>query len=1428
MSEQASQTADRSLAPALQSGLQRITASWRQLRAIHVYRDETDIPTTSALLPKIKEALKESEFFILLASPLAAASPWVRIEADYWLSLNTPEKFLIVLTEGEEPVWDQAAKDFLWEENIPLPPSLMNRFNDEPKFTDLRWARGQKKLKLRERRFYEAVADLASTLRGVDKSTLVGEDARRLRQNRRLAWSAVLALLILSLTSSATAVVAFKQRNRALNQEAIARVNAEEANKQRKAAEDSAREALKQQGIAKANEETATANEKEAKTQEGIANDNAAEAKHQQGIAETNAAEAKRQQGIAETNLAQAQHESRLNLSQRLATQSDSQILSQPQRAGLWAAEAVEATELKDGNMTAQASVAANRALATISGAGLHGYFRESVTDAVFDKDETLLAASDWGGTVQVYDLTKPFPESQRNVIRTEQFSVLVTFDRASRRLITHSRSQDCAPGWSFEHNKTRGCGPGLIWDLDERKKYSDAPTSLSEPLLESMAASSDKSVLAAATNHEIILYDLTQAGTPSVIRRLSKSVIDKISVLEFSRDDHLLLSGSQNGWVQVWDLTSSDAKPKTWFESKHTAIQLGGQTTVPIEILHITDDRSALITASRNWVGSSTEADLSAKLWKLENLKPVGTPRLLNHEQAIASANFLPSSQSVVTTSLDGEVRQWPSDANDTSAPKILVMPRCDCNPADSFKNIHSATIFPDESFVAIATSDGTIKLINLKDAHQKPIELRGLDSSPDFVTVSPKGRWLVSGGVDRSLRVWRTDRGELGSDANRIGDWRTHYVASTVSPSGTTAALFTGHEIEVWDLPNSNSSHRLFSVRSSVGTQECPTCQIELSPDGKWVIVQSDDERNKSTVYAVNGSTKFTIPVRTWNESPFSPDSSWLIVEEPNGSRLYDLSRLPVASVTLEKADEKLYFGSTPFSKDSSWIFAKVSTFNKSQKVAGYLWRIDSRQRDVHRFQISDFEIGQVQFSPDGSWFAYSANDAGDYLDRTGLHLQIDNLEPPEVQDQKEVTRVALVRLSRDAEKLETIKLYGQELKPNALFFSPDGQWLLTATREILARDRLTRVRLWNLRKTNFPEAAFILPSLDRYVREAVFSPDGRFLVTIQGTDDFARLWRLDRSAQRFVAAGILRAALPRRNYHWSVVFAPDSMKVAISNWDDPTPYIWFLTPDGSPPMDRQLHTGGGHLQNMVFAVDNTKLFITSSTTHGTKVNMFDVADRNKEAPVMEILNINEERAGLRFTEDGRELLVVGNDLRRLTIQNGDSLVTKLGTAVGRNMTWEEWVLSGQSGPYHKTFLQLPADESVLRELAQRVSADDRKTSDGVPLGDLMNWVTEFDEPDVCNELAWSLAMVGKGRESLRMAECALKHSPNVANYRDTRGVARALLGDSGGAIEDFDFFVRSAAQNGAKTETIDQRREWIRDLSEGRNPFLPKARK
>src|SRR5271154_5397794 len=95
-----SHTADAALAAALQGALHRFAKPWYKLRAVHIFRDQTNLAINPALWSSIRDALDQSLFFILLASPEAAASPWVAKEAEYWIGRNGPARVLIVLTGG--------------------------------------------------------------------------------------------------------------------------------------------------------------------------------------------------------------------------------------------------------------------------------------------------------------------------------------------------------------------------------------------------------------------------------------------------------------------------------------------------------------------------------------------------------------------------------------------------------------------------------------------------------------------------------------------------------------------------------------------------------------------------------------------------------------------------------------------------------------------------------------------------------------------------------------------------------------------------------------------------------------------------------------------------------------------------------------------------------------------------------------------------------------------------------------------------------------------------------------------------------------------------------------------------------------------------------------------------------------------------------
>src|SRR6202167_6611952 len=135
-----SHTSDSTIASALQSALHRFAKPWYKLRALHIFRDQTNLAVNPALWSSIRDALDQSSFFILLASPEAAASAWVAKEAEYWIGRNGTSRLLIVLTAGTLK-WDHLAASFTSESTNSLPAGLLRAFPEEPLFLDLHWVR---------------------------------------------------------------------------------------------------------------------------------------------------------------------------------------------------------------------------------------------------------------------------------------------------------------------------------------------------------------------------------------------------------------------------------------------------------------------------------------------------------------------------------------------------------------------------------------------------------------------------------------------------------------------------------------------------------------------------------------------------------------------------------------------------------------------------------------------------------------------------------------------------------------------------------------------------------------------------------------------------------------------------------------------------------------------------------------------------------------------------------------------------------------------------------------------------------------------------------------------------------------------------------------------------------------------------------------
>jgi len=90
--------------------------------------------------------------------------------------------------------------------------------------------------------------------------------------------------------------------------------------------------------------------------------------------------------------------------------------------------------------------------------------------------------------------------------------------------------------------------------------------------------------------------------------------------------------------------------------------------------------------------------------------------------------------------------------------------------------------------------------------------------------------------------------------------------------------------------------------------------------------------------------------------------------------------------------------------------------------------------------------------------------------------------------------------------------------------------------------------------------------------------------------------------------------------------------------------------------------------------------------------------------------------------------------------------------------------------------------------------------------------------------NKIAWNVTLGGNAAKGLEAGEKAVRLTAEgdhlLAGYRDTRGLARALTGDTQGAIEDFEAFIASDVSQTRRG----QRQEWVNALRKGQQPFTP----
>lgn len=223
-------TPSTTLASELQRGIERFAKPWNRLRACRVFRDDASMSANSGLWSTIENALKEARWFVLIATPEAGASEYVDKEVAWWVANKGAASILLVHQAGAL-VWDRTANGFSAASDA-VPPALRRAYAEEPRWIDFTWfgtdtaaadTAAAPVLGQSDPRFTERVADLAATIRGIERDTLIGDNVREHRRTRRLARGAAVALSALLVASIAAGIVAVVQGTEAASQRDLAR-----------------------------------------------------------------------------------------------------------------------------------------------------------------------------------------------------------------------------------------------------------------------------------------------------------------------------------------------------------------------------------------------------------------------------------------------------------------------------------------------------------------------------------------------------------------------------------------------------------------------------------------------------------------------------------------------------------------------------------------------------------------------------------------------------------------------------------------------------------------------------------------------------------------------------------------------------------------------------------------------------------------------------------------------------------------------------------------------------------------------------------------------------------------------------------------------------------------------------------------------------
>lgn len=427
-----------------------------------------------------------------------------------------------------------------------------------------------------------------------------------------------------------------------------------------------------------------------------------------------------------------------------------------------------------------------------------------------------------------------------------------------------------------------------------------------------------------------------------------------------------------------------------------------------------------------------------------------------------------------------------------------------------DSHLDLVAAIAFSaDDKYIASGSNDRTIRIWRTDDG-QLVRTMAGHKSAINAIAFSPQGHYLASGDRDGKIKIW---------------DWQTGLEVKTLqghtdlltdlawSPDGTKlASSGWDRKVRIWDFATGNELKSF--------THESWVRAVAWSPDGRFLYSGGDDLR-----------------LRVWQV-----DQGELSAEFNTSDNIMSLSAAPQGSfvaMTLKNgAVEVLNFetGEKDFLEQYK---GEVTTIS---------WSFDARYVAVgidRLIQVWDREKQElVQSINTGNYVQALDWGSESHLLASGSYRGIIDIWSAESGD-------------------NVLKIAGHTGAIKALAWSPQGSYLASG-----GEDRT--IRIWDLDARK--EWLELLPGHNKPVEDLAWSPDGTYLAS-GGHDFVVRVWNI--TEDEFLGALTERIKKPfvhekgfefavgmdsvsHENIVLSLSWAPNGEKLASASWDK-TVAIW-----------------------------------------------------------------------------------------------------------------------------------------------------------------------------------------------------------------------------------------------------------------------------